>query len=104
MRSGSICRRYFHSHLIRGFCPLSNSLLDRYSSLELREYRRVFRSTDEAGQLDNVPRRYAWFRRVLAEHDAEREGAFLPEGWGAGLHLVARFAEATTFVFPPLRL
>ncbi|KAF8271309.1 Vps53-like protein [Lactarius quietus] len=36
-----------------------------YSALLLAEYRRVFRLTDEAGQLDNISRRYAWFRRIL---------------------------------------
>jgi hypothetical protein len=72
-----------------------DSLLDRYASLELREYRRIFRSTDEAGQLDNISRRYAWFRRILKAHDEDREGIF-PQSWKVGVHLCARFAEATS--------
>ncbi|KAL7411236.1 Vps53-like protein [Mrakia frigida] len=72
-----------------------NSLLDRYATLELREYRRIFRSTDEAGQLDNIARRYAWFRRILKAHDDDRERIF-PESWKVGLHLCARFAEVTS--------
>lgn len=119
------------------FASTRNSLLDRYATLELREYRRIFRSTDEvstllflpfnishfpdfsipsfensltlsldaspfplflkAGQLDNIARRYAWFRRILKAHDDDRERIF-PESWKVGLHLCARFAEVTRFV------
>ncbi|QRV79068.1 vacuolar protein sorting-associated protein 53 [Ceratobasidium sp. AG-Ba] len=73
---------------------VKNSILDRYSSLELKEYRRIFRSTDEAGQLDNISRRFAYFRRVLTAHDAERARAF-PQAWRVGEHLTAHFASAT---------
>ncbi|KAG9083274.1 Vacuolar protein sorting-associated protein 53, partial [Ceratobasidium sp. 392] len=71
-----------------------NTILDRYSSLELKEYRRIFRSTDEAGQLDNISRRFAYFRRVLTAHDTERARAF-PQVWRVGEHLTAQFAAAT---------
>ncbi|KAG8779816.1 Vacuolar protein sorting-associated protein 53, partial [Ceratobasidium sp. 428] len=71
-----------------------NTILDRYSSLELKEYRRIFRSTDEAGQLDNISRRFAYFRRVLTAHDTERARAF-PPAWRVGEHLTAQFASAT---------
>ncbi|KAG9077164.1 Vacuolar protein sorting-associated protein 53 [Ceratobasidium sp. UAMH 11750] len=71
-----------------------NTILDRYSSLELKEYRRIFRSTDEAGQLDNISRRFAYFRRVLTAHDTERARAF-PQTWRVGEHLTAQFAAAT---------
>ncbi|CDZ98316.1 Late Golgi protein sorting complex, subunit Vps53 [Phaffia rhodozyma] len=70
-------------------------LLDRYCTLELREYRRIFRSTDEAGQLDNINRRYAYLRRILKSHEEEREPAF-PKEWKVGAYLVARFAEVTS--------
>ena len=49
---------------------------------------------DQAGQLDNVARRYAWFRRILKAHDDDRERIF-PESWKVGVHLTARFAEVT---------
>lgn len=71
-----------------------SSLIDWYCALQLREYRRIFRSTDEAGQLDNVARRFAWFRRVLRTHDEEHAPAFLEE-WRVGRWLVARFVEIT---------
>ncbi|KEP51271.1 vacuolar sorting-associated-like protein [Rhizoctonia solani 123E] len=71
-----------------------NAILDRYAALELKEYRRIFRNTDEAGQLDNLSRRFAYFRRVLAAHDTERARAF-PQTWKVGEHLTACFASAT---------
>lgn len=70
------------------------ALLDWYCSLQLREYRRIFRATDEAGQLDNVSRRFAWFRRVLKVHEEEHAPAF-PDSWKAERWLVRRFADVT---------
>lgn len=69
-------------------------IIERYIQLQLVEYRRIFRSTDEAGQLDNVPRRYAWFRRVLKHHDEEHATLF-PQSWEVTRLLVASFAEQT---------
>ncbi|KAL7421623.1 Vacuolar protein sorting-associated protein 53 [Cryptotrichosporon argae] len=69
-------------------------IMERYIQLQLAEYRRIFRSTDEAGQLDNVPRRYAWFRRVLKHHDDETAPIF-PASWEMARLLVASFAEIT---------
>ncbi|EIW70404.1 hypothetical protein TREMEDRAFT_68035 [Tremella mesenterica DSM 1558] len=71
-----------------------NHMVERYLQLQLAEYRRIFRSTEEAGQLDNVPRRYAWFRRVLKVHDEENASLF-PESWEVTRLLVANFAEYT---------
>src|ERR1700733_1361680 len=93
---------------------IRNHLIERYCSIELREYRRIFRSNDEvrfllllctgyvfsrlvqAGQLDNVSRRFAWFRRILANHEEERASAF-PSAWEVAQHLFARFAEITRY-------
>ncbi|KAF9022041.1 hypothetical protein BDZ89DRAFT_1070968 [Hymenopellis radicata] len=63
-----------------------NSLVDRYVAMELKEYRRIFRTTDEAGQLDNIPRRFSWFLRLLQAHDLRQ---------GRVWHLLAKFAEIT---------
>jgi len=86
-----------------------NHIVERYLQLQLAEYRRIFRSTDEvsrkrcaggntsdyqAGQLDNVPRRYAWFRRVLKHHD-EEDASLFPAHWDVTRLLVASFAEYT---------
>ncbi|KAN0125317.1 Vps53-like, N-terminal domain containing protein [Lactarius tabidus] len=70
------------------------ALTARYSALLLAEYRRVFRLTDEAGQLDNISRRYAWFRRILGTHESGLGRAFLPE-WKVGWWLLAGFIDIT---------
>ncbi|KAK0551814.1 Vacuolar protein sorting-associated protein 53 [Tilletia horrida] len=71
-----------------------STLLDWYVALQLREYRRIFRATDEAGQLDNVARRFAWFRRVLKGYEDEHREAFL-QAWGVERALIRRWAEMT---------
>lgn len=72
-------------------------LVDRYVALELKEYRRIFRNTDEAGQLDNISRRFAWFRRLLHTHEIE-QGRVFPVEWKVGWHLLAKFVEITRYV------
>ncbi|KAG5717946.1 Vacuolar protein sorting-associated protein 53 like protein [Termitomyces sp. T112] len=69
-------------------------LIDRYVALELKEYRRIFRSTDEAGQLDNLSRRFAWFRRMLQTHEIE-QGRVFPVEWKVGWCLLAKFVDIT---------
>lgn len=70
------------------------ALIDWYCARQLREYRRVFRAVDEAGQLDNVARRYAWIRRVLRTYADEHSAAFLP-AWHVDQRLLSLFAEIT---------
>lgn len=70
------------------------ALTTRYTALLLAEYRRVFRLTDEAGHLDNISRRYAWFRRILGTHETGLGRAFLPE-WKVGWWLLAGFIDIT---------
>ncbi|TFY62573.1 hypothetical protein EVJ58_g3787 [Rhodofomes roseus] len=68
--------------------------IERYVALELKEYRRIFRATDEAGQLDNLSRRFAWFKRLLQTHDTE-QGRVFPAEWRVGWFLCAKFIEIT---------
>ncbi|KAI9067270.1 hypothetical protein FKP32DRAFT_1673066 [Trametes sanguinea] len=68
--------------------------IERYVALELKEYRRIFRATDEAGQLDNLSRRFAWFRRLLQTHETE-QGRVFPAEWKVGWSLTAKFIEIT---------
>ncbi|KAI0266660.1 Vps53-like protein [Gloeopeniophorella convolvens] len=70
------------------------ALTQRYTALLLAEYRRVFRLTDEAGQLDNISRRFAWFRRILSTHEGGLGRAFLSE-WNVGWWLVGGFIDIT---------
>ena len=76
---------------------IRQQFVDRYVALELKEYRRIFRATDEAGQLDNLSRRFAWFRRLLQTHENET-GRVFPGDWKAAWYLVAKFAEITRYV------
>lgn len=70
--------------------------MDRYVALELKEYRRIFRATDEAGQLDNLSRRFAWFRRLLQTHETE-QGRVFPAEWKVGWFITAKFIEITRY-------
>ncbi|KAJ4483824.1 Vps53-like protein [Lentinula aciculospora] len=69
-------------------------LVERYVALELKEYRRIFRTSDEAGHLDNISRRFSWFRRLLQTHELE-QGRVFPSEWKVGWHLLAKFTEIT---------
>ncbi|EIW83097.1 hypothetical protein CONPUDRAFT_121483 [Coniophora puteana RWD-64-598 SS2] len=69
-------------------------IIDRYVAMELKEYRRIFRASDEAGYLDNVSRRYAWFKRLLQHHELEQGRAF-PSDWKVGWYLFAKFSVIT---------
>lgn len=75
-------------------------MVERYVGSELKEYRRIFRPSDEAGGLDNVSRRFAWFRRVLARHEVEMENEkdgkrVFPGDWKVGWAMFAKFSEIT---------
>ncbi|KAI0688173.1 Vps53-like protein [Cytidiella melzeri] len=73
---------------------IRSQFIDRYVALELKEYRRIFKATDEAGQLDNVTTRFNWFRRSLQTHETET-GRVFPGDWQVGWHLTAKFVEIT---------
>jgi hypothetical protein len=75
-------------------------MVERYVGSEFKEYRRIFRPSDEAGGLDNVGRRFAWFRRVLSRHEAEMENdkdgkRVFPDDWKVGWAMFAKFSEIT---------
>jgi hypothetical protein len=101
--------QYDSNRQLTGFCR--SHFIDKYCSTELREYRRIFRATDEvdraivisvpranalfqAGQLDNISRRFAWFKRILKLYDDEHSRAF-PPSWNVGQHLCAKFLDIT---------
>ncbi|KAL2165404.1 hypothetical protein VTH06DRAFT_702 [Thermothelomyces fergusii] len=69
-------------------------LVTWYVNTELREYRQVFRGNDEAGSLDNIGRRYAWFRRMLKTHEEEHASIFPPH-WRVGETLAVAFCDGT---------
>ena len=65
-----------------------------YCNTQLREYRHVFRGSEEAGSLDNISRRYAWFRRVLKSYDDEHASIFPPH-WRVNEIIANSFCEGT---------
>ncbi|KAI1105786.1 Vps53-like protein [Jackrogersella minutella] len=69
-------------------------LVTWYVNTELREYRQVFRGNDEAGSLDNIGRRYAWFKRMMKGHEEERAAMFPPH-WRVGETLAMAFCDGT---------
>lgn len=70
-------------------------LITWYCNTQLREYRQVFRGNDEAGSLDNISRRYSWFKRMLKTYDDEHAVIF-PAYWRVNELLANAFCEATT--------
>ena len=69
-------------------------LMTWYVNTELREYRQVFRGNDEAGNLDNIGRRYAWFKRMMKTHEEEHAILFPPH-WKANETLATAFCDGT---------
>ncbi|KAG5926614.1 hypothetical protein E4U42_003124 [Claviceps africana] len=65
-----------------------------YINTKLREYRQVFRGNDEAGSLDNIGRRYAWFKRMMKTHEDDHAGIF-PAHWHVGELLATAFCDGT---------
>lgn len=65
-----------------------------YCNFQLREYRQVFRNNEEAGSLDNISRRYSWFRRILKIYD-EEYAAIFPANWKVDEILANVFCEGT---------
>ncbi|KAH6681051.1 Vps53-like protein [Plectosphaerella plurivora] len=69
-------------------------LVTWYVNTELREYRSVFRGNDEAGSLDNIGRRYSWFKRTLKTHEDEHAMIFPPH-WRVNEMLAMAFCDGT---------
>ncbi|KAF7712539.1 Vacuolar protein sorting-associated protein 53 [Penicillium ucsense] len=69
-------------------------LVTWYCNTQLREYRQVFRNSEEAGSLDNISRRYSWFRRILKIYD-EENAAIFPPAWRVNEILANVFCEGT---------
>ncbi|THC93914.1 hypothetical protein EYZ11_006596 [Aspergillus tanneri] len=69
-------------------------LVTWYCNFQLREYRQVFRNNEEAGSLDNISRRYSWFKRILKIYD-EDYAAIFPASWRVDEILANVFCEGT---------
>jgi vacuolar protein sorting-associated protein 53 len=69
-------------------------LVTWYVNTQLREYRQVFRGNDEAGSLDNIGRRFSWFKRMLKTYEDEHTGIF-PLNWRVDEVLANAFCDGT---------
>ena len=69
-------------------------LITWYCNTELREYRQLFRGSEEAGSLDNISMRYSWFKRLLKTYDNEHAALF-PPSWRVNELLANTFCEGT---------
>ncbi|KAI1617846.1 Vps53-like protein [Exophiala viscosa] len=69
-------------------------LITWYCNTELRQYRHIFKGDQEAGSLDNIDRRYAWFKKTLKVYD-EEHAAIFPPHWRVNEVLANAFAEGT---------
>ena len=69
-------------------------LMTWYCNTQLREYRQVFRGSDEAGSLDNISRRYSWFKRMLKTYD-DQHAVIFPSYWRVDEMLANAFCEGT---------
>ena len=69
-------------------------LITWYCNTQLREYRQLFRGSEEAGSLDNISRRYSWFKRMLKTYDDEHAALF-PVSWRVNELLANAFCEST---------
>lgn len=69
-------------------------LITWYCNTQLREYRQIFRGNEEAGSLDNIARRYSWFKRLLRTYD-EGHSSLFPAQWRVNEMLANTFCEIT---------
>ena len=69
-------------------------LITWYCNTQLREYRQVFRGSDEAGSLDNISRRYSWFKRMLKNYE-DYHAANFPAYWRVDEIHANAFCEGT---------
>lgn len=69
-------------------------LITWYVNTELREYRQLFRGNDEAGSLDNIGRRYSWFKRLMRTYEDEHAAIF-PPSWRVAELLATAFCDGT---------
>ncbi|CAB4479421.1 uncharacterized protein OCT59_027868 [Rhizophagus irregularis] len=73
---------------------VKNQLINWYCERQLKEYKRIFRGSDEIASLDNTSRRYAWIKRVLKSFDEEQADIF-PLHWNVSEVLCSKFCEIT---------
>ncbi|CAK7895939.1 vacuolar protein sorting-associated protein 53 [[Candida] anglica] len=69
-------------------------LIDWFCNIQLREIQGIFKSSDEAGSLENVARRYIFFKKVLSVVSNDLTHWF-PEEWHIDLEVSKKFCTFT---------
>ena len=65
-----------------------------YVNAVLKDITEIFRSTEEAGSLDNISRRYIYFQNILTNFEAKHLKVF-PKSWKMSLIVTERFCAYT---------
>ncbi|RIA90779.1 Vps53-like protein [Glomus cerebriforme] len=73
---------------------VKNQLVNWYCERQLREYKRIFRGSEEIASLDNTSRRFSWIKRILKNFDEEHVDIF-PLHWNVSEVLCVKFCEIT---------
>ncbi|KAK9454895.1 Vps53-like protein [Dipodascopsis uninucleata] len=69
-------------------------LITWYCNIQLREYKNIFRGSDEAASLDNISRRYSYLRRMLTSLES-RVSQLFPQSWEILEAICRQFCENT---------
>lgn len=69
-------------------------LINWYCSTQLNEYKNIFKSSDEAGSLENIGRRYSYFRRLLKQH-VDNNAKYFQSSWHMAENLTNAFCNTT---------
>ncbi|OWB68934.1 hypothetical protein B5S30_g4328 [[Candida] boidinii] len=72
----------------------SDKLKNWYIRRQLRELTSIFKTTDEAGSLDNLKRRFVFFQGVLNNFERKHNANF-PKDWEMSLNLSKQFCLLT---------
>lgn len=76
---------------------VKHNIIEWFISYILRDYRRIFSPSDEAGQLDNIRRRFAWFNRIIKQFQDQQDlSSIWPVHWNVKSQLLAKFTDYTS--------
>ena len=72
------------------------SLIDWFINHLLKDYKKIFNHSDEAGQLDNLSTRFTWFNKCLSLfNDQQALSHIWPSAWDVDKKLLSKFASYT---------
>lgn len=69
-------------------------LIDWFCKRQLHEIQGIFKSSDEAGLLENVNRRYIFFKKLLTSIQENYQDIF-PRSWSIDLEITRKFCDIT---------